>query len=281
MEITTLIENSKEDESSALLPEHGVSLFFQTEKHTVLFDTGKSDRFLKNAQNLGVPITDVDTLVISHGHYDHGGGLKVFLLENNHAKVYLKEEAISGYYAKRGFLKKYIGLDRTLIDTHRERFVFIKEDTEIDEGIFILSDIKDIHPRPSGNSFLYEKSGGKLILDRFLHELILVIREDGGLVVFTGCSHRGILNMIETVESSFKNTTIKGVLGGFHLMNPIKNRMSESEDVVRNIGRTLLQKKNLEMVYSGHCTGDEAYSLLKVEMKKKLNRFSTGKVIEM
>ena len=281
MEITTLIENSKEDESSDLLPEHGVSLFFRTKKHTILFDTGKSDRFLKNAKILRVPVTDVDILVISHGHYDHGGGLKAFLLENNHAKVYLKEEAISEYYAKRGLLKKYIGLDRALIDTHSDRFVFIKEDTEIDKGIFILSEIKDSYPRPSGNSLLYEKSGGKIFLDRFLHELILVINEEGELVVFTGCSHRGILNMIETVESRFENTAISGVLGGFHLMNPIKNRMSENEDAVRNIGRTLLKKKNLEMVYSGHCTGNEAYMLLKAEMKSKLDLFSTGKVIRV
>jgi 7,8-dihydropterin-6-yl-methyl-4-(beta-D-ribofuranosyl)aminobenzene 5'-phosphate synthase len=279
MKITTLIENSKEDESSALLPEHGVSLFFRASKHTILFDTGKSDRFLKNAQNLGIHISDVDILVVSHSHYDHGGGLKVFFQENNQAKVYLKEEAFSDYYSKRGLSKKYIGLDHALIDMYPDRFFLIKDDLEIDDGIFILSDIVDTHTRPSGNSFLFERSDGKLIRDRFLHELILVIREDNGMVVFTGCSHRGILNMIETVENKFNNPTIKAVLGGFHLMNPIKNRMSETEDVVRNIGRTLLQKKNLKMVYSGHCTGKEAYSLLKAEMKDKLDRFSTGKVI--
>ena len=149
------------------------------------------------------------------------------------------------------------------------------------QNIFIIPDITEKYPKPSGNSILYEKSGKKLIPDMFNHELLLVIKEHNGLVVLTGCSHRGILNMVETVEEQFRSIKIKAVLGGFHLMNPRTKKMSENEEIVLDIGKKLYEKSNVEMVYSGHCTGKEAYILLKEQLKEKLDYFATGRVIQL
>ena len=87
--------------------------------------------------------------------------------------------------------------------------------------------------------------------------------------------------MIETIEEQFKGIKIKAVLGGFHLMNPRTKKLSEKEEIVVEIGKKLYEKSNLEMVYSGHCTGKEAYTLLKKQMKEKLDYFATGRVIQI
>ena len=281
MEITTLIENSKENRSSDLEAEHGVSLYIETSSTRLLFDTGKSDRFLKNARKMNVSVSDADMLVISHGHYDHGGGLEYFFGENDKAPVYMKEAAFSRYYAKRGIFKRYIGLDRRLYDLYRERFVFTAHPAEPKNNIFILPEIADIHQRPSGNRVLFEKQGRKLLPDRFEHELVLVIRENDGLVVFSGCSHRGILNMVETVEDRFGTEKIKALIGGFHLVNPAQRNASENDEIVREIGRSLSRKTQLRKIFTGHCTGEKPYSLLKEEMGGKLDSFRTGKVISL
>lgn len=281
MTITTLIENSREDESSDLQTEHGVSLYIRKGGKNILFDTGQSDKYFKNAEKLGLSIEDVDILIISHGHFDHGGGLKQFLEENSRAKVYLKEGAFGKTYAKRGIFRKYIGLDKSLLGPYRERFVYVEEKAEPLKNVFILPDITDRHPRPAGNRVLFEKQGGRFVPDDFGHELVAVFREKNGLVVITGCSHRGILNMIETAEQEFPDEPIKAVLGGFHLMNPAKGVMAETEETVRSIGKTLLQKKHVGKIYSGHCTGEKPYELLKEELGSKLDSFRTGKVITL
>ncbi len=243
----------------------------------MLFDTGASALFKENAGLLDVSLDDIDFVVLSHGHFDHGGGLRAFLTANTDAPVYLKEEAFGRHYIRLlGIFKKYIGLDQSLLGEFGRRFSFVREFTEIDKGIYLLPAILNNHARPLGNRKLFTLAEGHLVPDGFAHELMLVVREQDGLVVLTGCSHSGILNMIESVEAQFTGETIKAVLGGFHLTNPVTGRMAEKREDVAALGRRLRDKPNLMRVYTGHCTGEEAYGVLESEMGEKLARFSTG-----
>ncbi len=117
-------------------------------------------------------------------------------------------------------------------------------------------------------------------LDPFKHELIMVIREHAGLVIFTGCSHNGILNMIVTVTHQFPNAPIKAVFGGFHLLGlPFFNTMAGSKAEVENIAKELLTYP-IEKIYTGHCTGMKAYGVLKEVLGEKLEHFPTGSSVE-
>jgi 7,8-dihydropterin-6-yl-methyl-4-(beta-D-ribofuranosyl)aminobenzene 5'-phosphate synthase len=282
MKITTLIENTKDEKTESVKAEHGISLFLEFDSHKVLFDMGLSSLFYENAKHLNLPLEEVEFAVVSHGHLDHGGGLKTFLEANSKAPIYVKEEAFNGYYRKiAGFIKKYIGLDKALISTFKQRFVFVKGFTEIGDGIFIITDILENHSKPVGNKQLLSQKNGSYVPDEFKHELILVIREQDGLVVFTGCSHNGILNMVETVEKRFKGKRIKTVFGGFHMMNPATKKMTETHEEVIKIGRVLSEKTHLKKVFTGHCTGKKAYDILKSQIGEKLGYFSTGSIISI
>lgn len=115
MRITTLIENTKDERAENIKAEHGISLFVEFNSHKLLFDTGASSLFYENAKNLNHFLKDIDIAVVSHGHFDHGGGLQTFLEENPNATIYLKEEAFNSYHRKiAGFINKYIGLDKAL-----------------------------------------------------------------------------------------------------------------------------------------------------------------------
>ncbi len=282
MKITTLIENTMCEKATSVKPEHGISFFVESDEHRFLFDVGATGLFSTNAKNLNLSLQNVDFVVISHAHSDHGGGLKTFLEENTRAPIYLNQSTFGDYYIKLfGFIKKYVGLDKSLPQKYKERFVLVQDFVEIADNVFIITEISGNHPQPLSNAKLFKKLGGRHIPDDFDHELILVVRETDGLVVFTGCSHNGILNMIETVESQFEGEKIKAVLGGFHLMNPVTKKMVEKKDQVLRIGQTLYNKPHVMKVFSGHCTGKTAYDLLASQMKEKLEYFATGSVISI
>jgi 7,8-dihydropterin-6-yl-methyl-4-(beta-D-ribofuranosyl)aminobenzene 5'-phosphate synthase len=282
MKITTLIENTKDKHAGGVGSEHGVSLFVELDALNLLFDTGASSLFLRNAARLNLNIGDIDLAVVSHGHYDHGGGLETFLKENERAPVYIHGEAFGNIYKRTaGSHYKYVGLDKTLKEKHRNRFVFVSGFTEVRDNVFILTDMLQNHPRHRSNRTLMVERQGTNVPDDFAHEIMLVIREHNGLVVFTGCSHSGILNMIETVENRFEGEFIKAVIGGFHLMNISEKKLEERVEDVAKIARQLNGRPRLQRVFTGHCTGSEAYDILKSLMHEKLAHFAAGSVITL
>jgi 7,8-dihydropterin-6-yl-methyl-4-(beta-D-ribofuranosyl)aminobenzene 5'-phosphate synthase len=269
MIIKTLVENTSNSE--ALGSEHGLSLYIETKNHKLLFDTGASALFAENARKMQVDLSKVDLAVISHGHYDHGGGLKAFININSNAKIYLNKKAFGDYYSNQpNGENKYIGIDKTLLPN--DRFVFVEGQLVIDEELELFSDVKGNRLNPSGNKDLFVKNGESFKLDDFSHEQDLIIKENSNTVLVAGCAHNGIVNILEHFHTD-KNSQPSHVIGGFHLYNRSADQY-ENPSVIVEIGSYLLS--TCAMFYTCHCTGVQAFERLKSIMGDNVNYLSTG-----
>jgi 7,8-dihydropterin-6-yl-methyl-4-(beta-D-ribofuranosyl)aminobenzene 5'-phosphate synthase len=282
MKITALIDNRRMANKRCLHIENGLSLHIQYGGTQILLDTGLTGSFRQNAERLGICIRDIDFVVISHHHFDHGGGLIPFLEENNKAKVFLRGTKLTDCYLRMlGIFQKYVGVDKSKFNSYTERLEFIDGFREIIPGVYILTEAKNMHPQPKGNRFLLVNNGGCYKLDRFDHELCLAIRDGSYLVIFTGCSHRGVLNILDAVLDQFKKNSIGALFGGFHLMGlPFLNLNAESQKSVSNLAYELLTYP-IARIYTGHCTGERAYRIMKKILTGKLEYFSAGSVAEI
>lgn len=279
MKATALIENTCSAGADDLTAEHGWSLYAEHDGTRLLFDTGASGAFADNAVRLGIDLAAVDVAVLSHHHYDHGGGLRRFLELNSHAPVYLRGPDVAACHFRLLWKERYIGLDESLLREHAHRFRFVTERTTIAPRTTILTRIERRYPEPRGNRRIYVTRDGEQVPDDFSHELVLVMEASGGLVVFTGCSHHGILNMIAAVTQAFPDATVDAVFGGFHLVAlPPFNFISGSRREVRDMGRELLRFP-VRRVYTGHCTGTHAYEVLKSVMGDRIDYIGTGRTV--
>lgn len=272
MKVITLIENKSENKD--LDCEHGLSLYIEKDGNKIILDTGATGNFIDNAEKLGVSIKDVNIVVLSHGHYDHGGGLLRFLEINKKAKIYMKCSAKDDYFSGKLGIYKYIGIDKKVCNQYKERISFIDKYTEICKDVFIITDIVHDEPSPEGNKFLLKKHNNKYVKDDFEHEIILAAKDKEGIVVFTGCSHNGILNMLKTVKKTFLDEHIKAIIGGFHLMI-IPNISCMQQKDIDYISNSIIEE-NIDMVYTGHCTGENGYERLKKILKDRVRYLSTG-----
>jgi len=256
--------------------EHGLSLYIETKKHKLLFDVGASGLFLQNAKRMNVDISNVDYLIISHGHSDHGGGLRTFLEENTKAQVFLHQLAFERYYTLSLDSKlEYGGLDGEL--KQNERFIFTSDCFFISKGIEVFSNINKNHPLPILNKKLFMEQNGQILQDTFAHEQNLIIEEDGKTLLVTGCAHNGIINILEHFYD-LKKRMPDYVIGGFHLsIQSAEN--SESPETIDKIGKYLLDTN--AKIYTCHCTGIEPYNRLKADMGDRIDYLSAGSEIKI
>ncbi|NYT07965.1 MAG: MBL fold metallo-hydrolase [Methanomicrobiales archaeon] len=269
MRLTTLIEDISGGVHD-LVPQHGLSFLIESRDRTVLFDMGQDGTFIRNAESLGLDLTKVDAGIISHGHYDHGGGLSSFLACAPHAPVYLKAGAGEASYARdiRGY--RYIGLDTGIVAAEAGRLTWISTDTEIFPGFMLITDILDPEPSPPGNRALLLRRQENYTPDPFLHELFLVVDEDDGISIITGCGHSGILNMVYTAKERYPGRPVKAVAGGFHLTD-----RETPPQLVRYIGKAL-KSAGCGRVITGHCTGSRAKEILREEFGNRFAAVFTG-----
>ncbi len=270
MRIVNLVENT--EGKSGCPFEHGLCFYIETSKHKILLDTGASGLFLENAGKLGIDLADVDTMVLSHGHYDHGGGLSLFMEINKKAEIYAKESAKRKYCSlgKNGE-PRYIGLSDDVIAS--ERIHWISGSKTLDEEIEIFSDIEQVKSIPSTNKRLKEKVGEELVPDKFVHEQCLVITENGKRVLFSGCAHNGVNNILYSFRKHYKEDP-EYCISGFHLMR--KDGYSEADvEEIRELAVELLAFDT--KFYTCHCTGVEPYEImLGIMGKEKLSYVHCG-----
>lgn len=290
MIVKCLMDN--EASSGEFLTEHGLSLYIETRDHKILFDTGASPAFAENAERMGVDLAQVDIAVLSHGHYDHTGGLAAFLKLNAQAYIYVSRHAFAPFMALReGERIESIGMPEipeveevreTLRAGHRipksSRFRLTGGETFIDDGLVLFSEPEGDCFWPEGNHRLLlapDVPGEDLREDLFHHEQNLLIREGGYSLLLVGCAHRGIVNIVQQCRTSGYGIP-DWVIGGFHFHNRAAGT-HEEETRIRRIGNILMATE--AKYFTGHCTGKEAFRVLKKLMKNQIDYLDAGRTI--
>lgn len=267
MYIATLAENTAVSERFGSV--HGLSFYIRANGRRFLFDLGPDRLFLDNARELGVRPEEAEFAVISHGHNDHGGALKLFLTVNKSAKVYLRKEALEKHYSGAGEHWRDISLPS---DADRSRLVFTGDVQKIGEGLTVFSDVRGECLVPESNRVLMKACGDGMCRDDFSHEQSLMIEEDGKLILIAGCAHRGIANIKERAEQ-IAGRPMDTVISGFHLCIP-RTGEPVAEQFIREVADCLKQTDT--QYYTCHCTGLAAYETLKKEMGEQIGYLSAG-----
>ncbi len=268
MIIKVLVENTAI--STEYRKVHGLCLYIETTQHKILFDLSPDKLFLENAEKVGVKVDEIDTVVISHGHYDHGGALGLFLQHNHRAKIYIHKKAFDGHFTK--VLGLYIGIGLEPSLAAHEQIVLTEGNLELDEELLIISDVKERELFPQSNRSLYTVENGKKLRDDFSHEQSLLIREGKHRVLLAGCAHCGIVNIVNKAGRD-QGEPATHVIGGFHIMK------DKSPELVRDIARRL---KGYDIqYYTCHCTGRKNYALLQEEMREQIEYVPVGTVLQI
>ena len=270
MRITALVENTSTHPE--LISEHALSLYIESNGYKILFDMGASNAFVQNARILGIDLNAVDFAVLSHGHYDHGGGLMAFFEVNDHAPVYVSRYAFEPHFNKQGKnigIFSDIGLSSDILEQYRERLVFTEDYYRLNDGmeLFSCNDRELAFPiDPFGLSCIHseEQTAKEAIPEDFRHEQYLLIQENNKSILISGCSHKGVKNLVSWFSPDV-------LVGGFHffkipLASSGKQRLSSAAEYLNGFATEYI---------TCHCTGVEQFEYLATQMPR-LRYLSAG-----
>ena len=267
MRIVNLIENT--EGVSGCSYEHGLSFYIETEKHKILMDFGPSDAILQNAEKLGIDLRNVDIAVLSHGHYDHAGGLLAFSRMNPEAVIYMQSAANGAYYADEGedagtdrFC--YIGIDQEIPNLPQIRR--LDGDLVIDEELSLFTLKHRSHRLPFANARLLRKVPDGYVRDDFVHEQFLVIHAEGQHILLSGCAHNGMISILDGYREKYHSAP-DAVISGFHLM---KDEAYNDDEIAEVLWMADSLKQYPTEFITCHCTGLPAYEIMKHVMGEKL-----------
>lgn len=271
--ITVLVENTAGGRD--LLAEHGVSFWIELGGKQLLFDTGQGNVLMANARRLGIRLEQVDAIALSHGHYDHTGGLGEALRNSRATTVYAHPAAFEPKFARSpDGTARDIGiptLDERMVRDMAE-LVLVEKPTEICDGLRLTGPV----PRPTQ----FEDAGGAFFRDRGCTEPDQLIDDQAaftetpaGTVVILGCAHAGVINTLRYVQTLTGNSPIHTVIGGMHLLNASPERMKKT--------LAELHRMDVQRLLPCHCTGFAAMARLWNEFPGRCAACPVGTVVEV
>jgi 7,8-dihydropterin-6-yl-methyl-4-(beta-D-ribofuranosyl)aminobenzene 5'-phosphate synthase len=269
LQITVLADNHVA--MPDLLAEHGLSMLIEADDRGILFDTGQGKVLRGNADVLGIRLSGLDAVILSHGHCDHTGGLAVVLPECTPAAIFLHPAALRPKYAKAdGAPHRSIGLpdsSRQALNAVDDRIVWSRSAIEVVPGISCTGEI----PRLAGNEQTetgFFLDADCLDPDPLEDDQALFIETRAGIVVIMGCAHAGIVNTLDRVSALTGHNEICMLVGGLHLARATNEQMEASADA---IGR-----RNVRVLAPCHCTGIGAHSYLRARFHSLVQDVGVG-----
>jgi len=274
LRITALVANTVEP-GKPLLGQHGLSLYVEADDLTLLWDTGASGNVLMhNFKKMGLDPSDVDAVALSHGHYDHTGGLKRFLQQRGPLDVFAHPAALEKKYAGDPPNCRKIGIPFDRDELLRTgNFILRKEPTEIAGGVWTTGEILRVEEDEGNNPRMKLKRKGRYVTDEMLDDQALVIETAEGVVVLFGCAHAGVINTLSSIRDRIGRDRIIAVFGGLHLMG------AEDDYLVRVAD--CLQTLEVKLMAIGHCTGFEATLFLSGSVPSEVFQLSAGQSYEI
>lgn len=272
MEIKVLMENLTYSQN--LKSQHGLSFLVTDDNIKILFDTAQNQDFICNAIAMNESLKDIDYVVLSHGHYDHTGGLESFLRINKKAKIIMSKYAVEDKYSNSTGEIRDIGFE--LRDRYQEfenEFIFIDDYYKISDNIEIYSNIEMKNDFESTEKRLFVKRENEYIKDNFDDEIYMVIKKKEKLNLITGCAHRGIVNILNGISEITGVKEYGAVIGGIHTKGNGRERAEKTAEELIKIGA--------DKYYLNHCTGVEEYTILKGIIGDRTEYFFAGKSIKI
>jgi len=268
LNLTVLVENTAQ--GHGLLAEHGLAFWIEVGSHRILFDTGQTGILCHNAGRLGIDLASVDAIVLSHGHYDHTGGLAETLNDASPTRVFVHREALADKYAQNANgTSRAIGMPATSRSAlaHRTEIHLTTSPTEVGEGLWVTGRI----PRRTD----FEDTGGPFFKDaackqpdELIDDQAAFVETPDGIVVILGCAHSGIINTIRYVRELLPGQGIHTVIGGTHLVTANENRMSRTVESLREF--------DIQRLVPLHCTGFPAAVRLLKEFPDRVSMCPVG-----
>ena len=282
MKFSILVDNNTQHVECCA--EWGLSLWIESCGNKILFDTGLSPMFVENAKNMGIDLTEAQALVISHGHFDHTGGTKAFTEVNKNAPIYLHEEALYVTYGETdGVMDDYncgILWSNDFIKKITPRLRRTSNVVQISSNMWIVGNIPSMDAYTSTEKFFRRikqdgtNEGYIIVPDEMNHEQLLVVEEGvGKLYVFSGCSHKGVISILEYIKKVFPGKKISALIAGLHF------HALSAEKLNYIIAK--LAEYNFDMIVPLHCTGIDAEVALKMKFGDRCKLVSAGQSIKI
>jgi len=253
--VTTLCENTA---TSGFLAESGLSILVEVEGLKILVDTGPSSTAVHNAPLLGIDLSTIDKIVLSHGHYDHTGGLREVLRIKKDVEVIAHPDIWASKYTRRDKQARehHIGIpfSREELESLGARFRLTREPVRVSEHTITTGEIPMVSGYEQVEDNLFIKEDGHFLQDPLADDLALVIDAEFGLVVILGCAHRGIINTLRHAQKLTGKNSVYAAIGGTHLIRASKERVKKTVNDLKNMG--------IKKLGASHCTGFRAQSRL-------------------